>query len=597
MKRLFVLLAIALLAATALTACQPAASKASGTFIVGTPKLNGDFIAGFGNSSYDNSVRTMLWDYPTYTTTPGGEFVLNETVVKKVETSVDDDGNKTYKFTLKTNLKWSDGAKVTAKDFVFGILFVASPEWVEVGATDTTGDSLVGYEAYHDGSSDSFTGVKYISDTEFSVTIGKDFLPYFYEVAYASFGPAPLHVWGKGVAIGADGSSLDGDLAAAAEYVATEERFAPTVVSGPFTFESFENDVVTLQNNPNYAGDYRGEKAKVETVVVKYINQTTDVDFVISGDVDLVAGVVQGAKIDKVKASTQAKYVSYKRNGYGMIAFHNDFGPTKDNKVRQALAYLIDRNQFLANILGGYGALVNGEYGLSQWMYTTQAAAVEEKLINYTFNVDKANELLNQTEWKYEADGVTLWEATKAKDGYWRYNAAKEVLQINHLGSIDNAITDLIGTEWPKGLNRAGVKFTIEWTQFSSLLDLYYEGFLLPAGERKYHSFNLASGFTTVYDPYYSYHSDFLGTWQNATQTSDPLLDFLMEKMRALDPEDKETYAQYWLEFQIRWNELLPVIPIYSNEYFDVINVRVNGLVTTPTYGWARAVIDVTVDE
>lgn len=105
MKRLFVLLAIALLAATALTACQPAASKASGTFIVGTPKLNGDFIAGFGNSSYDNSVRTMLWDYGTYSTTPGGEFVLNETVVSKVETSTDDAGNKTYTYTLKSGMK------------------------------------------------------------------------------------------------------------------------------------------------------------------------------------------------------------------------------------------------------------------------------------------------------------------------------------------------------------------------------------------------------------------------------------------------------------------------------------------------------------
>lgn len=597
MKRLFVLLAIALLAVTALTACGPTGAKASGTFIVGTPKLNGDFIAGFGNSSYDNSVRTMLWDYPTYTTTPGGEFVVNETVVKKVETSVDDAGNKTYTFTLQSGLKWSDGAKVTAKDFVFGILFAASPEWVEVGATDTTGDSLVGYTAYHEGTADSFEGVKYISDTEFSVTIAAEFLPYFYEVAYAAFGPAPLHVWGDGITIGADGSSLDGDLAAAAEYVATEERFAPTVVSGPFTFESFENDVVTLQNNPNYAGDYRGEKAKVATVIVKYVDQTTDVDLVISGDVDLVAGVVQGAKIEKAKNSDQADFVSYKRNGYGMIAFANDFGPTANNKVRQALAYLIDRNTFLVNILGGYGALVNGEYGLSQWMYTTQAALVEEKLTNYTFNVEKANELLDQTEWVFEADGVTPWDAAKAADGYWRYNAAKEVLQINHLGTTNNPITDLIGTEWPKGLNQAGVKFTIEWQDFNALLNNYYYGYELPEGERKFHSFNLATGFTAVYDPYYSYHSDFLGTWQNATQTNDPLLDFLMEKMRFLDPSDKETYAAYWLEYQIRWNELLPVIPIYSNEYFDIFNVRVKGLATTPTYGWARAVLDVTVDE
>ena len=600
MKRILLLLAVALLAVSALTACGTtggSTTEAKGTFIVGTPKLNGDFVAGFGNSSYDKSVRDMIWALSTYTTTPGGEFLLDETVVKAVETSLDDAGNKTYKFTLNSGLKWSDGSDITAKDYVFGILFAASPEWVEAGNSDTTGDSLLGYAAYHAGETEVFEGVKLLGDLEFSVTIGADFLPYFYEVAYASFGPSPMAVWAPDLTIGEDGSSLVGDVAAVANHVATTERFAPSVTSGPFTFESFENDVVTLQVNPNYPGDYRGEKAKVATVIVKYVDQTTDVDLVISGDVDLVAGVVQGAKIEKAKASDQADVVSYKRNGYGMIAFANDFGPTKDMKVRQALAYLIDRNTFLVNILGGYGAMVNGEYGLSQWMYTTQADVVESTLINYTFNVDKANELLNATEWKFEADGVTPWDATKAADGYWRYNANKEVLQINHLGTTGNPITDLIGTEWPKGLNRAGVKFTIEWQDFNSLLANYYYSYELDPAERKYHSFNLATGFTEVYDPYYSYHSDFLGTWQNATQTNDSLLDFLMEKMRSLDPTDKETYAQYCLEYQIRWNELLPVLPIYSNEYFDVFNARVSGLSTTPTYGWARAILDVTVTE
>lgn len=600
MKRILLLLAVALLAVSALTACGTtggSTTEAKGTFIVGTPKLNGDFIAGFGNSSYDKSVRDMIWALSTYTTTPGGEFLLDETVVKAVETSLDDAGNKTYKFTLNSGLKWSDGSDITAKDYVFGILFAASPEWVEAGNSDTTGDSLLGYAAYHAGETEVFEGVKLLGDLEFSVTIGADFLPYFYEVAYASFGPSPMAVWAPDLTIGEDGSSLVGDVAAVATNVATTERFAPSVTSGPFTFESFENDVVTLQVNPNYPGDYRGEKAKVATVIVKYVDQTTDVDLVISGDVDLVAGVVQGAKIEKAKASDQADVVSYKRNGYGMIAFANDFGPTKDMKVRQALAYLIDRNTFLVNILGGYGAMVNGEYGLSQWMYTTQADTVESTLVNYTFNVDKANELLDATEWKFEADGVTPWDATKAADGYWRYNANKEVLQINHLGTTGNPITDLIGTEWPKGLNRAGVKFTIEWQDFNSLLANYYYSYELDPAERKYHSFNLATGFTEVYDPYYSYHSDFLGTWQNATQTNDSLLDFLMEKMRSLDPTDKETYASYWLEYQVRWNELLPVLPIYSNEYFDVFNARVSGLSTTPTYGWARAILDVTVTE
>lgn len=595
MKKILSLLAV-MLFAVSLSACQKDV-KPHGTLVVGTPKLTGDWISGFGNSSYDNSVRTMLWDLATYSTTPGGEFILNKTVVKKETTAPDEAGNKTYTFELQKNMKWSDGEAVTAKDYVFGMLFAASDAWKKAGATDSSGDTLIGYEAYHKGTEASFAGIKLIDDYTFSVTIDAEELPYFYEVAYATVAPSPMHVWAPDVTIGEDGSSLVGDVAAAATEVSTTERFAPTVVSGPFKFVSFEDDAVTLEVNEHYPGDYRGEKSKLEKVIVKYINQTLDVDMVISGDVDLVAGVVEGAKIEKAKESDSAGTVSYKRNGYGMIAFANAFGPTKLIEVRKAIAYLVDRNVFLQQILGGYGALVDGEYGLSQWMYATQKDAVEEKLEHYVFNVEKANELLDQTPYKYEADGKTPFDADKAKEGYWRYDENGVKLTIRHLGTIENEITDLISTELPKGMNRAGIEFKVDWLDFDALLANYYYGY--EKGDKQvYHSFNLANGFTEVYDPYYgSYHSDFLGTWINSSQTSDAELDALIVKMRELDPSQKAEYAAAWLDYQVRWNEILPVLPIYSNEYFDIYNARVKGLATTPTYQWARAILDVTVSD
>ena len=89
MKRILILLAMALLAVSTLTACSTdgttGSGEAKGTFIVGTPKLNGDFVAGFSNSSYDNSVRTMLWGLGTYSTTPGGEFVLDEPLLNRLK--------------------------------------------------------------------------------------------------------------------------------------------------------------------------------------------------------------------------------------------------------------------------------------------------------------------------------------------------------------------------------------------------------------------------------------------------------------------------------------------------------------------------------
>jgi peptide/nickel transport system substrate-binding protein len=105
-----------------------------GTVIIGTPAFSGNLIGGFGNSAYDVIVRNMIWGYSTYTTTMGGEIVLDTRVVKKVTTSLDNAGNKTYTFELNTNLKWSDGTAITADDYVFAILFAASPEWRAAGA-------------------------------------------------------------------------------------------------------------------------------------------------------------------------------------------------------------------------------------------------------------------------------------------------------------------------------------------------------------------------------------------------------------------------------------------------------------------------------
>jgi peptide/nickel transport system substrate-binding protein len=136
MKKLLSLAVIALVALS-MAACAPTPTtpaEGKGTVVIGTPAFSGNLIAGFGNSAYDVIVRDMIWGYSTYTTTIGGEIVLDTTAVKTVTTSLDDAGNKTYTFELNTNLKWSDGTAITADDYVFGMLFAASPEWRAAGA-------------------------------------------------------------------------------------------------------------------------------------------------------------------------------------------------------------------------------------------------------------------------------------------------------------------------------------------------------------------------------------------------------------------------------------------------------------------------------
>ena len=122
MKKL-IALALVLVMVFAAFGCQQDPSLQ--TLTVGTPEMNGDFVNGFGNSSYDLAIKTLLHGYyGTYTSSPSGEIVLNTAVVKDVNVTTDGSGNKTYLFTLK-DLKWSDGTALTAKDYVFGVLFEA----------------------------------------------------------------------------------------------------------------------------------------------------------------------------------------------------------------------------------------------------------------------------------------------------------------------------------------------------------------------------------------------------------------------------------------------------------------------------------------
>lgn len=648
------------------------------TLVVAAAELNGDYVAGFTNTTYDVWVRNLInRGYEVYDTDEGGQFKLNQTSnAKDPEITENEDGSKTFHFFLNADLTWSDGEPITAKDYVFSVLFADSVEWLNAGAGVAAGDGLVGYAAYHAGESASFPGIKYINDTEFEATIDAEMLPYFYETAYVAIGPTPLHRYAPNLTIGEDGSSLttvegyeltdadktefvsrvDDEIAAAEEAIAALEaelaeedadvagiekeiaglkedivlfeeqkagvdtadvskillqsgaydvaqtyRYAPDVTSGAYKFVSFENNAATVELNPEFKGDMYGKIPTVKRVVVRSVNQTLDVDLAINGEVDIVQGVIEDDKIQKAVASDKVGIQVYSRNGYGLIAFHVDAGATQYKEVRQAVAYLLNRAQFVSDILGGYGVIGQGEYGLAQWMYTEKGTELEAAVHNYALDYDKANELLDQSPFKFEADGTTPWDAAKGAElaesegenfTYYRHDAEGNELVINHFGTVENSITDLINIQLPPNGRVVGLKYSVTMGDFGTLIQHYSE----PGASREYTAFNLATNFTAVYDPYYSYHSDFYGNYNyNSNGVNDPEIDALIEAMRNLDSSETEQYAENWLEYQVYWNDLLPNIPLYSNEYRDIYNVRVQGLESTPVWDWSKDIADITL--
>jgi ABC-type transport system substrate-binding protein len=84
-------------------------------------------------------------------------------------------------------------------------------------------------------------------------------------------------------------------------------------------------------------------------------------------------------------------------------------------------------------------------------------------------------------------------------------------------------------------------------------------------------------------------------------------LDFLtMAMVYNTDPEgtdfetEDDVYAAWWKYYITRWNYLLPEIPLYSNEYYDVYNAAIKGVEehqTNPFWSPASALIDWTSEK
>ena len=645
------------------------------TLVVGVEEINGDFIGGWTNNKTDVRARKYMGiegnnSYSTVVQDETGQWVNNMTVLEKEpETVVNEDGSETTTFTIKKDLKFSDGEPITAKHYLFGPLLESHNSYqVVTGSTNIGADTLKGYEDYFNGDKDFIEGLEYVDDYTFKATVSSDFLPYYEVESLRSYGPFPIHAVSENLTVSEDGKKIvvkdgyevteedkeryiknldtsiqkakedfeedwsfidtaddvtdsekeeyeeakaeheekikdleakkDGDVDPTELLIedamlrqANEYRVKPTVVEGPYKFDSFKNNMVKLSLNEHYAGNFKGEKATIPNVILQTVNKNIAVDLLENGDIDIWEAEVDGAKIDQMRAAAEegkiGGYNTFERNGYGNVTFLTDRGTTKYKEVRQAIAQLMDRNSFVQSYAGGYGVVTNGMYGTSQWMYKERGADLETDpdFKKYQLNLDAANDLLDATPFKFESDGQTPWDKTKADeefsknpDGfdYYRYDENGEKLQVNQYGSDESPITTLISNQVPVNAKQVGMEYNVTSGSFATLLEYYN----FPKEDAEYTAFNMGTDFGTPFDPYYQYHSK---GFDNKTKTNDPVADELTEKLRQTDSDDKEAYLDTWEEFEMWYNDYLPEIPLYANQNHTGYSKRVKGFdINTP---------------
>ncbi len=271
------------------------------------------------------------------------DLTLKAVVAKEIPSlsnkGISADG-KTYTFTLKSNVTWSDNQKVTAKDFEYSIKRMLSPDL----AAEYAGFyfAIAGAEAYNSAADkDAATkdqlkaavAVKAVNDTTLQITLAQP-SPTFLQV---------MALW-PSYPVREDIVTKFGD----------KWTEPPNYIgNGPYLLtEWVHQDHLTLKVNPNYWGT----KPKLSEIQIK---EMTDINASVAAyknnelDMTQVApGTEKSFMSDPTLSKEVLRYATLTTYGF---RFNMTTPPFDNPKVRQALATAVDRDAWIDKVRGGVG--------------------------------------------------------------------------------------------------------------------------------------------------------------------------------------------------------------------------------------------------
>ena len=633
---------------------------------VSTP-LSGSFFTNmWGRATSDEDIRNLLHGYDLIRWNGGqGMFEPDPAVVKTLNVLENTEGDRSYVFTLMDDLCFSDGSRITARDYAFSILLGMAPEITELGGIPEDRSFVLGAEAYLSGEAKSLAGVRILSDDMLMITVSHEYLPFFYELGRLTCIPYPIGVIAPGVAVldDGDGAYLANEVEDADGDGKPDEPFFtaallqetildpdtgymahPAVVSGPYRMESWDGTTAELVRNEAY-NQYTGYTLQVpagtgengetvyeerfvpyiESLSVSYVSADDTMQKLDEGELDLVnkvtrADVIQNGMLmmrDRESGEREISMTNYPRTGLGYISFACEREELTQN-VRKALALCMDRDAVVADYTGGFGQRTDSFYGIGQWMYGLVAGTTLPPEVNldgldpYTMDLKAAKGLLAADGWEMnEETGIlekkiplteeeiaqmqTEESAGEAEPGAEKYRTISLDLTLAIPTDVD--IEESLQKNWVPNLEKAGIRLNLVKMEFLELIRLFYGWD--DWSDSEVDMFFRATNFDVLFDPvvYFSIEEKAADgeeparTW-GYTKLEDEELYRLAEEMRSTEPGDILGYMQKWAAFQDRFNDLLPVLPLYSNVYFDFYTAELHNYNAATHISWSDSILE-----
>ncbi|HVU13612.1 MAG TPA: ABC transporter substrate-binding protein, partial [Phototrophicaceae bacterium] len=349
MKKLVLLGVLLLLVlATPVILAQDATPEATPQL---TPKAGGTLQAGWDaewvsldpdlSSAY--SSFAVLANVVEGLTTFDNDIKLQPDLATSWEQSAD---GLTWTFHLRQGVKFSNGREMTSADVLYSFQRIMDPK-LGSGRVNSCGGSDAVFAAP--------------DDSTFTITTSKP------------NGILPITV-----------ATAAGCAIVAKESVGSDGQIVVPIGTGPFTIQDVQGTTsMKLVKNPNYWDAPYPYLDEVDINV--YSDDTSRTAALEGGQADLILNPPTSA-VDELKSNSDLVLSQVPLLGYNYMALNTKHTPLGDVRVRQAIAYAVDRDAICQAGDFGLCAVVQGPTGPGSPWYMDYAP--------YTRDVDKAKSLL-----------------------------------------------------------------------------------------------------------------------------------------------------------------------------------------------------------
>ena len=507
-------LAVSAAAMLALAACAPSsggggAAAASGEpvrdglFTIATNGQEFDCIAPALNSSLNGALAARAFtDSPVWQDPESGE--IESWLVEDWEISPD---GKTYTFTLRDGVTFTDGSAWDAAAFKANLDWIVQPE--------TKSPMAASYIAPYEGST-------VVDDRTLEVHLSTPYSAFLRVLAQGFFGVISPK-----------------QLAEDPGSVCTDP-----IGTGPFSIvEWTKGQSVTYTRNDDYdwgpPGSHQGPAYLKDYTVLFIAEDATRFSALQSGQVDAIDWV-PAQNLETAKSDPRLDVLQVTTPGHPFAWYLNaSRAPFDDVRVRQALLHGIDRQGIVDSVLFG-------QYEASKGFLTSSTYQYSENPVDY--DVDEANRLLDEAGWTgRDGDGY------RTKDG----ERLTAVFPMSNTIAYRVQIAEQVQAAAKRDL---GLEITIEYPAAQELSDRSRNG-----------DYDISNGIWGTNTPdilYLKYSTDGITTPEriglNTSYLSDATFDDLVQ--RARETTDTAEQADLYAQAQQRLVELAPAVPLFDDQ-------------------------------